>query len=58
MQKVYISDVAHCGTENCPRRKSCYRAWLAGESKEIQDEWATYNSPDPDNCTMYEPLED
>jgi hypothetical protein len=59
MQKVYISDVAHCGSyENCPRRKTCYRAWLSEASKEIADEHATYNSPDPKDCTMYEPLQD
>ena len=58
MQKVYISDVAHCDTQDCPIRKHCYRAWLAGESKEMRDEYATYNSPDAATCTMYEPLED
>ncbi len=58
MKKVYISGVAHCGSaDSCPRREQCYRAWLAGEPKELLDENATYNFPDPKDCTMYEPLE-
>lgn len=50
---MYVSDVAHCDTMDCPRRDECYRAWLTEEGKRRGDEYRGHISPCWEKCEMF-----